>query len=112
MIKASSIYESVISIALISITISVATFVFVNIMNSQKSLSHYQMIEEIAILKQKCIEKQSFTNSSLEFKEYEIDKTVSNFKENNQLKLVRFTVKKNNNIVNTFNYLIRNEIIE
>lgn len=110
MIKASSIYESVISIAIISITITVATYVFVNIMNSQKSLSFYQMTEEVAKLKYDCIAKQNFTNNTITFKAFKIEKTVQNFKENNQLKLVRFKVKSNNKVVKTFHYLIRKNI--
>lgn len=112
MIKASSIYESVISIAIISITITVATYVFVNIMNSQQSLSFYQMVEKVADLKQECITKQNFTNSNSTFKEFKLFKTVENFNENKHLKKVRFTIKKNSKVVKTFQYLIRKKTIQ
>ncbi len=106
-VKASSIYESVISIAIISITITVATTIFVNVMNSQDSISYYQMVEKINQLKTTCDEKQQFKSRNITFKSYEINQTVTNYRSNEKLKLVTYKVTSNKRKIKTFNYLIR-----
>ena len=106
-LKASSIYESVISIAIISITITVATFVFVNIMNSKDKISYYQAIEKVEELKNSCIDKQLFNNISVDVKEFTIHQTVDNYKENEKLKWIKYEITANKRKVKTLNYLIR-----
>ncbi len=106
-VKASSIYESVISIAIISITITVATYIFVNIMSSQETISYYQMIEKVAELKEECEVKQSFTNKNINFKEFNISQNITNYKGNEKLKLVKFTISKNKKKIKIIEYLIQ-----
>lgn len=105
-LKASSIYESVISIAIISITITVATFIFMNIINSQDTISYYQAIEMVNKLKNECIQKQEFINKSINLKEYTIIQTVNKYKDKNKLKIVRYEITTNKKKVKTLNYLI------
>lgn len=107
MIKASSIYESVISIAIISITITIATYIFVNIMNTQHNISYYQMVEKVAELKEDCEKKQLFVNKNIAFKSYQIEQLITNYKEQENLKLVKFNAIENGRKIESFEYLIR-----
>lgn len=106
-VKASSIYESVISIAIISITITVATSIFVNIMSSQDSIAYYQMIEKVSQLKTTCTTKQYFKSKNFDFKSYKINQVITNYDNNKNLKLVTYNVTSNKKKIKTFKYLIR-----
>ncbi len=108
-LKGSSIYESVISIAIISIVITVATYIIMQVIISSKPISYYQMIEKIEELKNNCDNEKNFTNKTFNFKEYVIEKKTKNYKDNPNLKILTFRILKDNHKIKMFNYLIRNK---
>ncbi len=107
MIKASSLYETVLSIAIISIVITLATFIYFNVTNSFGNVSRHQLTEKIDSLKNVCFEKQDFSEKKISFKEFEIYQSTNDFKANENLKLVTFLILKDSIEIDKKTHLIR-----
>jgi len=107
MIKAGSLYETVLSIAIISIVITLATFIYFNVTNSFGNVASHQLTDKIDSLKNICIEKQDFSAKRMSFKEYEIYQNVEDYQENENLKVVTFLVLKDSVQIDEKSHLIR-----
>lgn len=107
MIKASSLYETVLSIAIIAIVITLATLIYANVTFSFSNISRYQLIEKIDSLKNLCDDRQDFTKKVFLFKQHEIHQSCVNFENNKNLMSVTFSVIKNNGVIEEKSYLIR-----
>ena len=85
--------ESVIAIAIISICVIIAVMVFVNVTNSGKSITYHKAINEVEKILNKDIQDNAFLDESFKYKNYKIDKRISNYKNSEEdLKEVIFTI--------------------
>ncbi|MDC3388578.1 hypothetical protein OAX11_03600 [Flavobacteriaceae bacterium] len=78
-LKASSLIESVMAIAIISICISIATLIYVKLFDSDYELAYYKGKQKIASFHLSTIEKQIFENEVYVFEAYTISKIVSSY---------------------------------
>lgn len=100
-IKASSLYESVVAIAIISIAITMGTMVFFNVTNNvYNQVSYHQLFNKIDELKNK---KNQVT---LSFKGYNLVKTE---KEINTLIYIEINAFKEKRLVLKKEYILKNE---
>ncbi|WP_299883428.1 hypothetical protein [uncultured Lacinutrix sp.] len=75
-LKASSIMESVIAIAIISICALVALMIYVNVVKQNSSASYYEAIHKVNYLKNEAFLNKDYQDNSYIFKGYKIEKTV------------------------------------
>lgn len=67
--------------------------VFVNVSNSDKSITYHKAINEVEKILNKDIQDNTFLDESFKYKNYKIDKRVSNYKSSEEdLKEVIFTI--------------------
>jgi len=78
-LQASSLIESVMAIAIISICISMATLVYVKLLRSDYELAYYKAKQKIALLHLETIEKQLFDDEVYSFESYTIIKQVKEY---------------------------------
>jgi ABC-type dipeptide/oligopeptide/nickel transport system permease component len=78
-LEASSLIESVMAIAIISICISIATLVYVKLLQSDYELAYYKAKQKITELHLQTIEEQLFENESYNFESYNITKQVKEY---------------------------------
>ena len=76
-LKASSLLESVIAIAIISICMLLATMVYVQLLNSDYEIAYYKAKEEVSNLHYKTITEQLFEDEVFQFETFKITKTVA-----------------------------------
>ena len=76
-LQASSLVESVMAIAIISICISIATLVYVRLLQSDYEIAYYKAKQKITFLHLETIEKQLFENETYSFESYTITKLVA-----------------------------------
>jgi len=76
-LQASSLIESVMAIAIISICISMATLVYVKLLQSDYELAYYKAKQKIALLHLKTIEEQLFDDEIYGFESYSVTKQVT-----------------------------------
>ncbi|AXT18320.1 hypothetical protein D7030_08325 [Flavobacteriaceae bacterium AU392] len=94
-LKASSLAESVIAIAIISICALVGLTVYLNVMEQNKSTRYYNAKHKVELLTKESIELQSYDNDFLEYNDYTITKTARINKLEQSIVLV-FTIKTGN----------------
>lgn len=85
-LKASSILESVIAIAIISICIVIASSIYVKLINADYNLAYYQGLQHIERLNTNIIEQQNFEDDLIRTEAYTINKTVIE-SENNTIEI-------------------------
>jgi len=78
-LQASSLIESVMAIAIISICISIATLVYVKLLQSDYEIAYYKAKQKIALLHLETIEDQLFENETYGFESYTITKLVKEY---------------------------------
>ena len=76
-LQASSLVESVMAIAIISICISIATLVYVRLLQSDYEIAYYKAKQKITFLYLETIEEQLFENETYSFESYTITKLVA-----------------------------------
>lgn len=109
-IKASSLFESVVSIAIISIVITIAMVVFFNVTNGvNKQIVDCQLINEIEKLKNNVFtDKIKESKRRFFFKEYEIVQVKKKGKK--EIFFMRYNVFKKGKVVLKKEYILRSEI--
>ncbi|PHS04930.1 MAG: hypothetical protein COA88_13030 [Kordia sp.] len=75
-LQASSLVESVMAIAIISICISIATLVYVRLIQSDYEIAYYKAKQKITFLHLETIEEQLFENETYILDSYTIIKLV------------------------------------
>jgi len=75
-LQASSLIESVMAIAIISICISIATLVYVKLLQSDYEIAYYKAKQKITELHLQTIEEQLFEDEVYSFESYTITKQV------------------------------------
>ncbi|WP_422103868.1 hypothetical protein [Winogradskyella sp.] len=76
-LKANSLVESVIAIAIISICILVAFLVYINVIKQNKSVLSYNAKHQVEELYQQSMADQDFENEDYVYKDYRIEKQVT-----------------------------------
>lgn len=78
-LQASSLIESVMAIAIISICISIATLVYVNLLKTDYEIAYYKAKQKITQLHLETIEQQLFEDEVYGFESYTISKEVKKY---------------------------------
>ncbi len=78
-LKASSLIESVMAIAIISICVFIATLVYVKLLESDYEISYYKAKQKISELHYQTISEQLFDNEEFDYKSYKIKKEVKEY---------------------------------
>lgn len=78
-LKASSLIESVMAIAIISICVFIATMVYVKLLEADYEISYYKAKQKIAELHLQTIQQQLFENENYDFESYKIKKTTNDY---------------------------------
>lgn len=91
-LKASSLVESVIAIAIISVCVVVAFMIYINVIKQNDPISYFNAKHKVASLVQESIQNKSYENESYTFDTYAITKSVSINKQE-QTALLEFTIK-------------------
>lgn len=91
-LKANSLLESVIAIAMISVCVLIALIIYVNVIQQNKSISYYEAKHKIALFTEEMIQKNDYENNSYSFEGYSIDKKVTINKEEHTA-LLTWTIK-------------------
>ena len=76
-LKANSLVESVIAIAIISICILVAFLVYINVIRQNKSIGYYEAKHTVNALYDQSIADRDYENQDYVYKNYSIEKRVS-----------------------------------
>ncbi|WP_044397248.1 hypothetical protein [Lacinutrix sp. Hel_I_90] len=103
-LQASSLIESVMAIAIISICVFIATMVYVKLLDSDYEVSYYKAMQKVTQLHLETIEQQAFEDEVYDYKSFKIDKTVNDYSV--FLKEVAFRVETKNK-KETFKYLVK-----
>jgi len=90
-LKASSIVESVIAIAIISICILVASLTYLNVIKQNKSVNYYKAKHQIELLNNETLIEQNFNNDTFSFTHYTISKDVD-LKKHENIAYVTYTI--------------------
>lgn len=90
-LKASSIVESVIAIAIISICILVASLTYINVIKQNKSVNYYKAKHQVELINNEMLIEQNFNNDSFSFNNYTIKKDVE-LKEAENIAYVTYTI--------------------
>lgn len=99
-LKASSLAESVIAIAIISVCVLVAFVVYVNVVKQNDSVNYYKAEHEVERLTANCRIDNDYENNTYTYKGYKIDKKVTVNDNTAQLNWTittankRYTIKK------------------
>ncbi len=91
-IKGSSILESVIAIAIISICILVAFTIYVNVIKRNDPITYYDAKQKVELLTQETIEQKDYENDSYVYENYTIAKEVE-IREEEKTVLLKWTIK-------------------
>gem|GEM_PF-2778550 len=78
-LQASSLIESVMAIAIISICISMATLIYVKLLQSDYEIAYYKAKQKIALFHLETIEEQLFEDEVYNFESYKITKQVKEY---------------------------------
>ncbi len=103
--KASSILESALTIAIISICILIVTTVYVKVFETGNSVVFYKAKHKISELLLDANDIEFFKNQEYDFKTYRLVKEIEDFNENPFVKKVVFTIATNNKR-RKFSYII------
>jgi len=103
-VKANSLVESVIAIAIISICILVAFLIYLNVIKQNKSVHYYSAKHQVESLFNAALMSNDFDDDTFKHKYYTIEKTVTISEEEH---VARFNFKiKTANKTNTIRKLI------
>lgn len=94
-LKASSLVESVIAIAIISVCVLVGFMVYVNVIKQNDSTAYFNAKHKVDFFIQASIEKQDYESDNYTFDGYSISKEVSVNKEG-RTALLEFTINTGN----------------
>lgn len=75
-LKASSLVESVIAIAIISVCVLVAFMIYINVIRQNDPISYFNAKHKVESLIQEITEKKNYENDSYTFSNYSITKNV------------------------------------
>ncbi|WBX75089.1 hypothetical protein PG911_10510 [Tenacibaculum ovolyticum] len=97
-IKASSLHESVVSIVIISLAISIGMIIFINVTNNiYNQVSYHQLLNKIDLIKnESSIIEDEKNKESYSFKGYNIVKTI---KEEREFFFLEVIVFKNEKVI-------------
>lgn len=109
-IKASSLLESVMAIAIISFCLVIATMIYAQLYDSDYDMGFYKTKHKVSELHYQTIREQSFENENYKSEGgYRIEKTVEDYEEG--VKRVQFKVT-NDKRKELFVYLIKTKKVE
>ncbi len=91
-LKASSLVESVIAIAIISVCVLVAFMIYINVVSQNHSVNYYQAKHKVDYLVQQSIDDNEHDDELYTFDGYTINKVVEIRKEE-RTTLLTFTIK-------------------
>lgn len=103
-LKANSLVESVIAIAIISICILVAFLIYLNVIKQNKSVHYYEAKHKVESIFENSIITESYEDETFNYKYYSIEKTVGISEKENTIR-IDFKIKTNNKTY-TINKLI------
>ncbi|MDO5981431.1 hypothetical protein [Flavivirga spongiicola] len=95
-LKASSLVESVIAIAIISICVLVVFMAYLNVINLNKSVYYYKAKHTVEFLTHESIEQQDYEDDVFKYRGYTVTKKVTINKED-QVVLLSFFIKTGHN---------------
>lgn len=91
-LKASSLVESVIAIAIISVAALVAFMVYLNVIRQNKTIYYYAAKHEVELLTQQAVMQKNYDDDEFNYNAYTINKEVI-IDKNEQVAYVTFTIK-------------------
>ena len=92
-LKGSSIVESVIAIAIISVCVLIAVLVFANVGSSNNSLAYYKAANDVEKIFNESIDNKDFNNELFKHKNYSVEKKVLDIGNSDEgLKEFTFTI--------------------
>jgi len=94
-LKASSLLESVIAIAIISVCILVAFSIYLNVVKQNRSIGFYNAKHKVEAITQDVLMNKDYEDNSFKFKGFTIDKKVEKDIKNNTL-ILNFTIVSSN----------------
>ena len=111
-LKAFTLFESVISVTIISVLIGVSALIWGNLMDSDKPLSYFQAKENIDLLLHELKHSKAFIDRTFEYDTYSIEQHLSFHKGNKKLYQVEYKVIANNKQWWTEKQLVSNPFYE
>lgn len=108
-LEASSLIESVMAIAIISICMFIASLVYVKLLDADYNVSYYKAKQKVTLLHLQTIEEQLFDDEVYDFESFKIVKEVQPYSE--ALKKVNFEIQTSTK-KESFNYLVKINTIE
>ncbi len=94
-LNGSSILESVIAIAIISICILVAFTIYINVVKRNDPIAYYAAKQEVELLTQNAIEQKDYENDSYGYENYTIVKEAE-IREAEKTVFLKWTIKTAN----------------
>lgn len=107
-LRAFSLFESVVAIAIISVLIGIGTLVYSNLVESERPIPYYQAKEEIDRYFHLLQTERTFFSRVFDHDSYSIEQHVDFYNGNKKLYLVEYVVKAQNEIWLTEKHLIAN----
>ena len=89
-LQASSMLESVIAIAIISVCLVIATMVYVKVIDTDYDMAYYMAQQEVSKLHYQTLKDQSFEDETFDYEVFKINKATEDI--NPELKRVTFNV--------------------
>lgn len=105
-LKASSLIESVVAIAIISICVFIATLIYVKLLETDYEIAFYKAKQKVSVLYLQTIEEQLFEDEVYDFGDYKIVKEINDFSD--KVKEVEFEILTKSKS-EKYNYLIKIE---
>lgn len=91
-LKSFTLFESVISITIISVLLAIASMIYGNLMSAENPISEFEAKQEIQTMLLLADAQEVIFNQELEFESYSIKQTVEPFKGNTKLLLLTYEV--------------------
>ena len=108
-LKASSLMESVIAIAIIAVCLLIASLIYVKLLDSDYEVAYYEAKQKVKELHFETITNQQFEDETYQYDAYKITKTVNDT--SIDLKEVNFEIKTKKKVENyTFQVNVINEL--
>ncbi len=92
-LRASSMMESVIAIAIIAACISIAALIYGRSMNQNYPFAFYKAKHEMAVLLHQTQQEQSFEDEKFRYEGFSIQKNVNDLEDNTAVKEVVFVIE-------------------
>jgi len=112
MIKASTLFETLIATSIITILIGIGSMIYSNVLASDQPFAFYQAKGEVDRLYEELKMNRAFFSKTFDYEQYEIEQEVMPYKGNEKLLLVQYNIRSNTRELWTEQHLIKANEIE